>query len=115
MDWQKLGGVAPANLIAAREQAHWAAQVLSAAGETFLAHEPDGHDLGAAPRGAGRPRDPRAGARADRPADRGPHVARAGSPQPERGGARAPRPKPRGGVPLDVRGREEPQPRSPRP
>src|SRR5262245_6551741 len=41
MDWQKLGGVAPANLIAAREQAHWAAQVLSAAGETFLAHEPD--------------------------------------------------------------------------
>ena len=41
MDWQKLGDFAHSNLIAAREQAHWAAQVLSAAGETFLPHAPD--------------------------------------------------------------------------
>lgn len=41
MDWQRLGGVAPDRLCGARIQAHWAAQVLSAAGETFLAHVPD--------------------------------------------------------------------------
>lgn len=41
MDWQRLGGVAPAALGAARMQAHHAAQVISAAGETFLAHAPD--------------------------------------------------------------------------
>jgi hypothetical protein len=41
MDWQRLGAVAPARLGAARIQAHWAAQVISAAGETYLPHVPD--------------------------------------------------------------------------
>jgi hypothetical protein len=38
MDWQELGAVAPAALGPARKQAHWAAQVISAVGETFLPH-----------------------------------------------------------------------------
>jgi hypothetical protein len=41
MGWQRLGEVAASRLGGARVQAHWAAQVLSAAGETFLAHVPD--------------------------------------------------------------------------
>ena len=41
MEWLRLGEVAPARLAGARLQAHWAAQVISAAGETFLAHVPD--------------------------------------------------------------------------
>jgi hypothetical protein len=41
MSWGLLGRVAPRELRAAREQAHWAAQVIAAAGETFLVHEPD--------------------------------------------------------------------------
>jgi hypothetical protein len=42
--WERLGQLAPRELRGAREQAHWAAQVIAAAGETFLAHEPDtGH------------------------------------------------------------------------
>ncbi len=41
MDWQELGAVAPAALAAARAQAHFGAQVISATGETFLAHVPD--------------------------------------------------------------------------
>jgi hypothetical protein len=39
--WQELGAVAPKELAGARVQAHWAAQVISAAGETFVAHEED--------------------------------------------------------------------------
>ena len=41
MAWQELGAVAPKELAGARAQAHWAAQVISAAGETFVAHEED--------------------------------------------------------------------------
>ena len=41
MSWQRLGAVDPARLAGARIQAHWAAQVLSAAGETLLPHVPD--------------------------------------------------------------------------
>jgi len=41
MSWQRLGELEPARLASARVQAHWAAQVLSAAGETFLSHAPD--------------------------------------------------------------------------
>ena len=41
MDWSELGAVAPSSLAPARGQTHWAAQVISAAGETFLAHVPD--------------------------------------------------------------------------
>jgi hypothetical protein len=41
VDWQRLGERAPASLRGARIQAHWAAQVISAAGETFLPHVPD--------------------------------------------------------------------------
>jgi hypothetical protein len=41
MVWQRLGEPAPARLRGAREQAHWAVQVISAAGETFAAHVPD--------------------------------------------------------------------------
>jgi hypothetical protein len=41
VDWQELGAVEPAALSGARAQTHWAAQVISAAGETFLAHLPD--------------------------------------------------------------------------
>jgi hypothetical protein len=41
VDWQLLGQVSPARLHAAREQTHWAAQVLSAAGETLAPHLPD--------------------------------------------------------------------------
>ncbi len=41
MDWQELGAVAPTALAPARAQAHWAAQVISAAGETYLPHVPD--------------------------------------------------------------------------
>jgi len=41
MAWQRLGQVDPADLRGARLQAHWAAQVLSAAGETFAPHVPD--------------------------------------------------------------------------
>jgi len=40
-DWQELGKVSPAQLGPARVQAHWALQVLSAAGETFADHVPD--------------------------------------------------------------------------
>ncbi len=40
-DWQVLGKVSPAQLRPAREQAHWALQVLSAAGETLAEHVPD--------------------------------------------------------------------------
>jgi hypothetical protein len=40
-EWQVLGKVSPAHLRPAREQAHWALQVLSAAGETFAEHVPD--------------------------------------------------------------------------
>jgi len=41
MTWQLLGQVPPAELRNARLQAHWAVQVLSAAGETFLEPAPD--------------------------------------------------------------------------
>ncbi len=41
MAWQFLGQVPPSRLRSARLQAHWAAQVLSAAGETFLEPTPD--------------------------------------------------------------------------
>jgi len=41
VDWNELGAVAPAALAPARAQAHWAAQVISAAGETLLRHVPD--------------------------------------------------------------------------
>jgi hypothetical protein len=41
MGWEPLGQVAPNDLRRAREQAHWAAQVIAAAGETFGAHEAD--------------------------------------------------------------------------
>jgi hypothetical protein len=41
LDWQLLGTMSAARLGEAREQAHWAVQVLSAAGETFAAHVPD--------------------------------------------------------------------------
>jgi hypothetical protein len=41
MAWQRLGAIAPEALVAARQQAHFAAQVISAAGETFLPHLPD--------------------------------------------------------------------------
>lgn len=39
--WQLLGAFPPARFAAAREQAHWAVQVLSAAGETFAPHVSD--------------------------------------------------------------------------
>jgi hypothetical protein len=39
--WERLGGIAPRALRAAREQAHWAVQVVAAAGESFLPHAPD--------------------------------------------------------------------------
>jgi hypothetical protein len=39
--WNELGAVAPRELRAARLQAHWAAQVLAATGETFLPREAD--------------------------------------------------------------------------
>jgi len=39
--WDWLGQVAPRDLRGAREQAHWAAQVIAATGNTFLAHEAD--------------------------------------------------------------------------
>lgn len=41
MAWQRLGELAPAQLSSARVQAHWAAQVLAASGETWLEHTPD--------------------------------------------------------------------------
>jgi hypothetical protein len=41
MGWEPLGQVAPRELRGAREQAHWAAQVVAAAGETFCPREPD--------------------------------------------------------------------------
>jgi hypothetical protein len=41
MTWQSLGRLDPSGLRDARLQAHWAAQVLSAAGETFLEPAPD--------------------------------------------------------------------------
>src|SRR5262247_1702240 len=41
MGWEPLGQVAPRELRGAREQAHWAAQVIAAVGETFCPHEPD--------------------------------------------------------------------------
>ena len=41
MGWQALGAVAPKDLAGARVQAHWAVQVISAAGETFVAHAED--------------------------------------------------------------------------
>jgi len=41
MGWDPLGQVAPHELRGAREQAHWAAQVIAAAGETFCAPETD--------------------------------------------------------------------------
>jgi hypothetical protein len=41
MAWRLLGGVAPSALSGARREAHWAAQLLSAAGETFVPHVPD--------------------------------------------------------------------------
>jgi hypothetical protein len=41
MGWEPLGQVPPRDLRPAREQAHWAAQVIAAAGETFCAHEAD--------------------------------------------------------------------------
>jgi len=39
--WQRLGAVVPKELAGARAQAHWAAQAISAAGETFVAHAED--------------------------------------------------------------------------
>jgi hypothetical protein len=41
MGWEPLGQVAPRELRGAREQAHWAAQVIAAVGETFCPREPD--------------------------------------------------------------------------
>lgn len=41
MKWQRLGAVAPTALTPAREELHWATQVLAAAGETHLPHRPD--------------------------------------------------------------------------
>lgn len=41
MGWQRLGEVAPSRLGSARLEAHFAAQVIAAAGETFLPHVPD--------------------------------------------------------------------------
>lgn len=41
MTWQLLGQLSPSELRNARLQAHWAVQVLSAAGETFLEPAPD--------------------------------------------------------------------------
>jgi hypothetical protein len=41
MTWHPLGAIAPGALVGARGEAHFAAQVISAAGETFLPHVPD--------------------------------------------------------------------------
>ena len=41
MSFTRLGDVAPAGLVGARSQAHWAAQVIAAAGETHAEHLPD--------------------------------------------------------------------------
>lgn len=41
MSWKTLGPVAPAELAEARHHAHWAAQLIAAAGETHLEHLPD--------------------------------------------------------------------------
>lgn len=41
MGWDPLGQVAPRELRCAREQAHWAAQVIAAAGETHCVHAAD--------------------------------------------------------------------------
>jgi len=41
MTWQRLGEIPSTHLSHARHQGHWAVQVLSAAGETFLAAVPD--------------------------------------------------------------------------
>ena len=41
MSWELLGKVAPRELRAGREQAHWAVQVIAASGESFLAHAAD--------------------------------------------------------------------------
>jgi hypothetical protein len=41
MGWEPLGQVAPRELRGAREQAHWAAQVIAAAGETYCPRQPD--------------------------------------------------------------------------
>lgn len=41
LDWEPLGSVSPRDLVAAREQAHWAAQVVAAVGETHVPHAID--------------------------------------------------------------------------
>ena len=41
MPWHRLGAIAPTDLVPARQHAHFAAQVIAAAGETFLPHVPD--------------------------------------------------------------------------
>ena len=41
MTWHELGAVAAKELAPARVQAHWAAQVIAAAGESFVAHAED--------------------------------------------------------------------------
>ena len=44
MTWQTLGSVAPRELVAARVELHWAAQILAAAADGYLAHaEDDSH------------------------------------------------------------------------
>jgi len=41
MTWQTLGSVAPRGLVAARVELHWAAQILGAAADGYLAHASD--------------------------------------------------------------------------
>jgi hypothetical protein len=41
MEWQRLGAVDPGALGDAREMLHHAAQILAAAGESYVAHQPD--------------------------------------------------------------------------
>ena len=41
MAWERLGEIAPRELRSAREQAHWAVQLIAASGESLLAHTPD--------------------------------------------------------------------------
>src|SRR5262249_14443143 len=40
-DWETLGAVEPHDLIAARQQLHWAAQAVAAVGKQLLPHQPD--------------------------------------------------------------------------
>ena len=41
MGWERLGQIGPRELRSAREQAHWAVQVIAASGESWQPHAPD--------------------------------------------------------------------------